>query len=92
MTVLEIMERANSRDTNLVVSFIKDAIMQIQSTSEETLKVSKQVITKNTRDYDLPSDLISLRSVSVLDTEDGNKYKSIRRLGFTPLVTEDTEP
>ena len=58
MTVLEIMERANSRDTNLVVSFIKDAIMQIQSTSEETLKVSKQVITKNTRDYDLPSDFV----------------------------------
>lgn len=92
MTVLEIMERANSRDTNLVVSFIKDAIMQIQSTSEETLKVSKQVITKNTRDYDLPSDLISLRSVSILDTEDDNKYKSIRRLGFSPLVTEDMSP
>ena len=48
MTILEIMERANSRDTKLVTAFIKDAIMKIQSTSEEGLKVDKQNIVKNT--------------------------------------------
>ncbi len=92
MTILEIMERANSRDTKLVTAFIKDAIMKIQSTSEEGLKVDKQNIVKNTRDYTLPADLISLKSVSVLDTEDDNKYKSIKRLVHEPMMTEDTNP
>ena len=30
MKVLEVMERANSRDTNLVIAYIKDAILEIQ--------------------------------------------------------------
>ena len=92
MTILEIMERANSRDTNLVVAFVKDAIMTMQSTSEQTLKTEKQNITKNTRDYSLPTDLISLSSISVLDTEDDNKYKQISQLYSNPVITEDTSP
>ena len=92
MTILEVMERANTRDTNLAIAYIKDAIMRIQSTSEESLKVNKQDIDKDTRDYSLPADLVSLKSVSVLDTEDDNKYKKISRLAYFPNVTEDTNP
>tara|TARA_R100000458_G_scaffold56531_1_gene61557 strand:- start:617 stop:895 length:279 start_codon:yes stop_codon:yes gene_type:complete len=92
MTILEIMERANSRETNLVIAFVKDAVMRIQSNSQENLKVNKQNITKNTRDYNLPTDLVALKSVSVLDTEDDNKYKRIARLTNEPNVTEDTNP
>lgn len=92
MTVLEVMERANSRDTKLVIAFIKDAVMKIQSTTEENLKVSKIAISKNTRDYALPTDLVSLKTVSILDTEDDNKYKRISRLAYDPNVTEDTNP
>ena len=80
MTVLEIMERANARDTNLVLAFIKDAIMAMQSSTDLTLQVEKQDITKNKRDYNLPKNLISLSTISVLDTEDDNKYKGIRKL------------
>ena len=86
------MERANARDTNLVLAFIKDAIMAMQSSTDLTLKVEKQKITKNQRDYNLPKDLISLSSISVLDTEDDNKYKGIRKLYSAPNVTEDTSP
>jgi len=92
MTVLEIMERANSRDTNLIIAYIKDSIMYMQSTTDLTLKNTKQTITKNIRDYDLPAELISLHSISVLDTEDDNKYKKIRRLYQEPPVSEDTNP
>ena len=92
MTVLEKMERANTRETNLAISFIKDAIVKIQSTSEIVLKVDKQNIVKNTRDYDLPTDLIALDSISVLDTEDDNKFKIIRRITDDPIVIDDTNP
>lgn len=92
MTILEIMERANSRDTKLVTAFVKDAIMKIQSSTDMETKVDKQNIVKNTRDYDLPVDMIAITSVSVLDTEDDNKYKAIRRLAREPNITEDTNP
>jgi len=92
MKVLEIMERANTRDTNLTIAYIKDAIMEIQSNNELDTEVNKQNIVKDTRDYDLPPGLIAIKSISVLDTEDDNKYKQIRRMSSDPLVTEDTNP
>ena len=91
MTILEIMERANSRDTKLVTAFVKDAIMKIQSSTDMETKVDKQAITKNIRDYDLPVDMIAITTISVLDTDD-NKYKQIRRLAQEPLITEDKNP
>jgi len=92
MKVLEIMERANTRDTNLVIAYIKDAILEIQSNAEINTKVDKINIVKNTRDYDLPKGLIAIKTISVKDTEDDNKYKRIRRLAEEPLITEDTNP
>lgn len=92
MTILELMERANTRETKLVIAFVKDAINKIQSSNEIDISENKQNIVKNTRDYDLPSDLISIKSVSVLDTEDDNKYKIIRRMAYEPIVSEDTNP
>lgn len=92
MTILELMERANTRETKLVIAFVKDAINKIQSSNEIDTKVSKINIVKNQRDYDLPLDFIALKNISVLDTEDDNKYKIIKRLGSEPLVSEDTNP
>jgi|TARA_R100000789_G_scaffold100405_1_gene110410 hypothetical protein len=92
MTVLEIMERAGIRDTNLAIAWIKDAVHFIESTQTENLKVRKLNLVRNQRDYVLPADLISINSVSVLDTEDDNKYKKIRRMVGEHYVTEDTNP
>ena len=47
---------------------------------------------KNTLEYDLPAGIISINTVSLLDTEDDNKYKRIRRIIDEPLITEDTNP
>ena len=66
--------------------------MKIQSSTDMETKVDKQAITKNIRDYDLPVDMIAITTISVLDTEDDNKYKQIRRLAQEPLITEDKNP
>ena len=94
MKVLELMERAGTRDTNLVLAWIKDAIHTIESAQNKplNLRTKKLTITKNTRDYDLPTDLISIRNISVLDTEDDNKFKMIKRMVGKPVITEDTNP
>lgn len=92
MTILELMERANVRDTNLAISFIKDAITQIQSTTDISTKTEKQSLIKGVNEYSVPSDMISLISVSILDTTADNKYKKIRRMTSKPNVVEDTNP
>tara|TARA_R110000824_G_scaffold363355_1_gene551345 strand:+ start:127 stop:411 length:285 start_codon:yes stop_codon:yes gene_type:complete len=94
MTILELMERVNTRDTKLVIAWVKDAFNAIQSTQRAggKARVKKMDITVNTRDYNLPNDVISVKSVSILDTDDDNKYKRIRRIIDSPVVTEDTNP
>ena len=96
MTILEMMERANTRDTNLAIAWIKDAIHAMESTYSENLKVDKQDIVKSAdgddNQYNLPPGLISIYSVSVLDTEDGDKYKIIRRMVGDTIISEDTSP
>jgi len=92
MTILELMERANIRDTNLAIAFIRDAITQIQSTTDISTKSEKQSLIKGINEYSIPSDMISLISVSILDTTDDNKYKKIRRMTSKPNVVEDTNP
>jgi|TARA_R110002110_G_scaffold235373_3_gene451390 hypothetical protein len=94
MTILELMERVNTRDTKLVIAWVKDAFNAIQSTQRAggKARVKKIDITQNVRDYNLPNDVISVKSVSILDTDDDNKYKRIRRIIDSPVVTEDTNP
>ena len=91
MTVQEIMERSGMKETTLAIAWIKDAIHLIQSQEDENVASWKTNITKNTREYPFPSNLIKVKSVGVKDTND-DKWKQIRRLTFSPTVTEDASP
>jgi hypothetical protein len=91
MKVKEIMERTGISSTGLVLSYIKDAMHIIKSSHGEEIKVNKQNIIDGEREYILPLDMVSLKSVSIKDTSDG-KYKNIKRLAFDPIVSEDTSP
>ena len=96
MTVLEIMERADMKETTLAIAYIKDAIHLIQSNSKEKVKVSKQDIIKSVDGddnvYKFPADMIALEHVSIKDTSD-SKYKRIKRLIAPPhYLLEDTSP
>jgi len=91
VTVLEIMERADLKDTTLTVAWIKDAIHLIQSNADENVATWKTNITDGTREYPFPANLIRVKSISVKDTND-KKYKKIRRLVHDPTVREDTDP
>lgn len=86
------MERANTRDTNLSIAWIKDAIASIQSSTDIVTKVDKRNLVKGIKEYYLPNEMIALKSISILDTSDDNKYKKIRRMTSKPNVVEDTNP
>ena len=91
MTVQEIMERAGMEETPLAIAWIKDAIVEIQSSEGHQLSVDTQNVTEDTLEYDLPSDLVALENISLLDTT-ADQYKTIRRLAFNPVVQIDNSP
>jgi|TARA_B100001964_G_C13724885_1_gene376233 hypothetical protein len=91
MTVQELMERANMKESGLALAWLKDAYHLLQSNSKEDLKVVKYNIIDGERDYLLPQDMIAVQHLSVKDTSD-SKYKRIRRLVSQPNMTEDTDP
>jgi len=91
MTVQELMERANMKESGLALAWLKDAFHLLQSNSTEDLKTVKYNIIDGERDYLLPQDMIALNNISVKDTSD-KKYKRIRRLTVQPITSEDTDP
>ena len=91
MRLKEIMDRTGMKESGLAVAFVKDAIALIQSQVDDNVATWKTNITDGTRDYPFPANLIKLRSISVKDRND-SKYKRIRRLAHSPIVTEDTDP
>ena len=92
MTVQEIMERSGMKETTLAIAWIKDAIHLIQSNYGNDIASWKTNITDGTREYPFPANMIKLKSISVLDTNDDNKYKKIRRMSKDYVVREDTNP
>ena len=91
MTVLEMMERSGMKNTTLTVAFIKDAMHLMQSQVDVHTATWKTNIADGTREYPFPANMIRLKSVSIKDTTD-SKYKRIRRLTQSPVVSEDTDP
>ena len=52
MTILELMERTGTKETNLAIAWIKDAIHLIQSSTNDRTKVVKyNVIDGNDKKY-----------------------------------------
>ena len=96
MTVLELMERTGMREETIAIAYIKDAIHLIQSNTKEKVDVNKQDIIKSIAAddnvYQIPSDLIAINNVSILDTSD-DKYKKIKRITSQPhYLLEDKAP
>ena len=91
MTVQEIMERAKTKETNLVIALIKDAVHLIRSQYNEDTKEFTTDLIDGIRDYPMPMDMVKLVSISIKDTND-DKYKKIRRLAFSPTVVKDNSP
>ena len=69
-----------------------DGFNQMASQVEPNAKLRYITLTEDVDKYDLPTDMVALKSVSIKDTDDDNKYKRIRRLVHEPIVTEDTNP
>ena len=85
------MERTGAKDTSLVVAHIKDAMHEMQSTTDVEVATETVSIVDGTRDYPLPKTMVSLMSVSVLNTNT-DTYERIPRLVGEPILESDESP
>jgi len=60
MQVLEVMERVNSTQTNLIIRFIRNAFLELQETYYEKTKTSYISLVNGVSDYNLPADYVAL--------------------------------
>lgn len=86
------MERSGMSETTLAIAWIKDAVDLIESQLDESVATWTTNVTVNVRDYPFPANLIKLKSIAILDTNDDDKYKRIKRLSSDYVVRRDDNP
>ena len=91
MLVKEIMERANIQQTGRAVTYIKDALEELNLLSETHVKTQRIDITAGKRFYDIPSDVIKITDIRCKNHEGtDDAYKTIPRAINEPEI-EDTD-
>ena len=85
MKVQELMERVGLNETGRAVSWIKDALREINMIHETHLKNQDIDITQDQRNYSIPNEAVKLLDIRVknhLNSKD--EYRSIPRLIYEP--------
>ena len=65
MQVYELMQRIGTRDTNLVIAYIKDAFRSIEEISRENVVSTHIDIVNGVEDYQFPTDMVKLVSMKI---------------------------
>ena len=89
MTVKEIMERIGMTETGRAISYIKDALEELNVESETHLRNERFDITENQRFYDLPNEAIQIKEIRAknhLNSKD--EYRVIPRLLYKPTIKD----
>jgi len=79
MTIKELMELTGQTRFNLIKEYLKDGIAEIQLITKENVTQKKENIVASTSKHPLPSDLVEVSDVKVLDT-DSDYYIPIPRV------------
>lgn len=90
MKVQEIMERVGSNQTARVIAYIKDALDEINTLSETHVTTQRIDLTKDQRFYDIPKDCTKILDIRCKhQNNDDNRYRSIPRSVYEPLIVDD---
>lgn len=89
MKVKEIMERAGITETGRAITYIKDALEEINLDGEAQVKTERIDVNKNKRFYTFPNDMVKvlqIRCKNHLNSE--NEYRKISRLLHEPKTVD----
>ena len=90
MKVMEIMERANIRETGRAMAYIKDALEELNLISETHIRVVRIDIEKDKRLYNLPNDMLQILDIRCKDHDnEDSAYRSIPRSVYEPAIKDE---
>tara|TARA_Y100001973_G_scaffold99373_1_gene158521 strand:+ start:130 stop:411 length:282 start_codon:yes stop_codon:yes gene_type:complete len=90
MKVKEIMERAGMTQTGRAVAYIKDALDEINISSETHVTTQRIDITADQRFYDLPNDCLKVLDIRCKHhNNEDEKYRSIPRSMYEPTIVDE---
>lgn len=90
MKVKEIMERAGMTQTGRAVAYIKDALDEINISSETHVTTERIDITADQRFYDLPNDCLKVLDIRCKhQNNEDEKYRSIPRSIYEPAIVDE---
>tara|TARA_R100000808_G_scaffold24386_1_gene56085 strand:+ start:2263 stop:2544 length:282 start_codon:yes stop_codon:yes gene_type:complete len=90
MKVKEIMERAGMTQTGRAVAYIKDALDEINISSETHVTTERIDITADQRFYDLPNDCLKVLDIRCKHhNNEDEKYRSIPRSMYEPTIVDE---
>ena len=90
MKVKEIMERAGMTQTGRAVAYIKDALDEINISSETHVTTERIDIVKDQRFYDLPNDCLKVLDIRCKHhNNEDEKYRSIPRSIYEPTIVDE---
>jgi hypothetical protein len=90
MKVKEIMERAGMTQTGRAVAYIKDALDEINISSETHVTTERIDITADQRFYDIPNDCLKVLDIRCKHhNNEDEKYRSIPRSIYEPAIVDE---
>ena len=90
MKVKEIMERVGMTQTGRAVAYIKDALDEINISSEPHVTTERIDITADQRFYDLPNDCLKVLDIRCKHhNNEDEKYRSIPRSMYEPTIVDE---
>ncbi len=90
MKVKEIMERVGMTQTGRAVAYIKDALDEINISSETHVTTERIDITADQRFYDLPNDCLKVLDIRCKHhNNEDEKYRSIPRSIYEPAIVDE---
>ena len=91
MKFMELMQRAGISNFGMAKSYLKSALLEIESKYPDKVEQAKTTITKDQRYYSVPPNMVSLKDVRVkFEGEDGEtKYRSVPRIKMVEDVDQD---
>ena len=89
MKVQEVMERAGTNQTGRAIAYIKDALEELNMSSETHFRTERITINENQRYYEIPNEVVKITDIrckNQLNNKD--EYRSIPRIMYEPRIED----
>ena len=90
MKIIEIMERAGVQETGRAISYVKEALNEINQISETNITTTKLDIDQDKRFYDIPKEAVKITDIRCKNhLNNKSEYRSIPRMIYEPVIKDE---